>query len=86
MAHFQQPNQSYVINWDSISCENQNHFAMSDPFQDYEKPIQKFLQRISIDLNQWTRGKRKQAGYRVGSRGWLLLGALAGRTCPGAGA
>ncbi len=46
VAHFQQSNQAYVINWDSISCDNQNHFAMSDPFQDYEKPIQKFLQRI----------------------------------------
>ena len=46
VAHFQQGNQSYVINWDSISCENQNHFPMSDPFQDYERPIQKFLQRI----------------------------------------
>ena len=46
VAHFQQSNQAYVINWDSISCDNQNHFAMSDPFQDYEKPIQKFLQRL----------------------------------------
>ncbi len=46
VAHFQKTNQSYVINWDSISCENQNHFPMGDPFQDYEKPIQKFLQRL----------------------------------------
>ena len=46
VAHFQQNSQSYVINWDSISCENQSHFPMSDPFQDYEKPIRKFLQNI----------------------------------------
>ncbi len=46
VQHFQKTNQSYVINWDSISCENQSHFAMGDPFQDYEKPIQKFLQRL----------------------------------------
>ena len=46
VAHFQKANLSYVINWDSISCENQSHFPMSDPFQDYEKPIQKFLQRV----------------------------------------
>ena len=46
VSHFQKTNQSYVINWDSISCENQSHFAMGDPFQDYEKPIQKFLQRL----------------------------------------
>ncbi len=46
VAHFQKSKQSYVINWDSISCENQSHFPMSDPFEDYEKPIQKFLQRL----------------------------------------
>ena len=46
VQHFQKTNQSYVINWDSISCESQSHFAMGDPFQDYEKPIQKFLQRL----------------------------------------
>lgn len=46
VAHFQKTNLSYVINWDSISCENQSHFPMSDPFLDYEKPIQKFLQRL----------------------------------------
>ena len=46
VSHFQKSNHSYVINWDSISCENQSHFPMGDPFQDYEKPIQKFLQRI----------------------------------------
>ena len=45
VAHFQNANLSYVINWDSISCENQSHFPMSDPFQDYEKSVQKFLQR-----------------------------------------
>ena len=46
VSHFQKSNHSYVINWDSISCENQSHFPMGDPFQDYEKPVQKFLQRI----------------------------------------
>ena len=46
VAHFQKTNLSYVINWDSISCENQAHFPMSDPFQDYEKPIQRFLQKL----------------------------------------
>ncbi len=46
VSHFQKSNHSYVINWDSISCENQSHFPMGDPFQDYEKPVQKFLQRL----------------------------------------
>ena len=26
VSHFQKSNHSYVINWDSISCENQSHF------------------------------------------------------------
>ena len=46
VAHFQKTSLSYVINWDSISCENQAHFPMSDPFEDYERPIQKFLQKL----------------------------------------
>jgi proteasome accessory factor A len=50
VSHFQKSNHSYVINWDSISCENQSHFPMGDPFQDYEKPVQKFLQRIDAGL------------------------------------
>ena len=50
VSHFQKSNHSYVINWDSISCENQSHFPMGDPFQDYEKPVQKFLQRIDAGV------------------------------------
>jgi hypothetical protein len=46
VSHFQKGSQSYIINWDSVSGENQSHFPMSDPFCDYEKPIQKFLQRL----------------------------------------
>jgi hypothetical protein len=46
VSYFQKSSQSYIINWDSVSCENQSHFPMSDPFSDYEKPIHKFLQRL----------------------------------------
>ncbi|MBV9657854.1 MAG: proteasome accessory factor PafA2 family protein [Verrucomicrobia bacterium] len=47
VRHFQQSGQgSYIINWDSVSCENQAHLAMSDPFHNYEKQVQKFLQRV----------------------------------------
>ena len=46
VEHFQKSKLSYVINWDSISCENQSHFPMSDPFEDYVKPIEKFLQKL----------------------------------------
>ena len=35
----------YIINWDSISCENHRHLAMSDPFCDYERQVGRFLQR-----------------------------------------
>jgi proteasome accessory factor A len=45
VSHFQKSNQSYIINWDSVSCENQSHFPMADPFCDYEKPMQKFLKK-----------------------------------------
>ena len=37
---------AYVINWDSISCENQSHFAMGDPFETYEAGIKRFLHRV----------------------------------------
>ena len=46
VSFFQKSSQSYIINWDSVSCENQSHFPMADPFFDYEKPIQKFLARL----------------------------------------
>lgn len=37
--------QQYIINWDSISCENHRHLTMSDPFCDYERQVGRFLQR-----------------------------------------
>lgn len=39
-------NQQYIINWDSITCENHRHLAMSDPFCDYERQVGRFLQRL----------------------------------------
>lgn len=39
--------QHYIINWDSISCENHSHLSMNDPFCDYERQVQKFLQRLA---------------------------------------
>ena len=46
VAHFQASELAYVINWDSISCENQSHFAMGDPFETYEGAVKRFLQRV----------------------------------------
>jgi proteasome accessory factor A len=43
VEQFQKTNLSYVINWDSISCENHSHLAMGDPFQTYEEPVREFL-------------------------------------------
>ncbi len=47
IRHFQKSGHlNYIINWDSLSCENQVHLPMNDPFHDYEKQVQKFLQRV----------------------------------------
>ena len=46
VKHFQKANKSYVINWDSISCENQSHLQMGDPFHHYEEQVKKFLRTI----------------------------------------
>jgi hypothetical protein len=43
VEHFQKANVAYVINWDSISCENQTHLTMGDPFQSYDAEVRGFL-------------------------------------------
>ncbi len=46
VQYFQKASKSYVINWDSISCENQSHLQMGDPFHDYEEQVRKFLHTL----------------------------------------
>ena len=46
VRYFQKASKSYVINWDSISCENQSHLQMGDPFHDYEDQVKRFLQTL----------------------------------------
>jgi hypothetical protein len=43
VASFQQRNQSYVINWDSIACESRDFLVMGDPFKTYNEEVAKFL-------------------------------------------
>ncbi len=43
VAYFQERNQPYVINWDSIACDSRDFLLMSDPFEDYVEPVEKFL-------------------------------------------
>lgn len=45
IKHFQDSELAYVVNWDSISCENQIHFPMSDPFETYDPAVRRFMQR-----------------------------------------
>jgi proteasome accessory factor A len=43
VASFQQRNQSYVINWDSIACDSRDSLVMGDPFKTYNEEVAKFL-------------------------------------------
>ena len=43
VAHFQKNSVPYLINWDSLACDNQNYLMMSDPFDDYHEAVRAFL-------------------------------------------
>ncbi|MDQ6939423.1 MAG: proteasome accessory factor PafA2 family protein [Verrucomicrobiota bacterium] len=40
---FQKRKQPYVINWDSIACENRDFLLMGDPFRTYDDEVGAFL-------------------------------------------
>ena len=40
---FQKRKQPYVINWDSIACENRDFLLMGDPFRTYDEEVAAFL-------------------------------------------
>jgi proteasome accessory factor A len=40
---FQQNNQPYVINWDSIACDSRDFLVMGDPFRTYADEVADFL-------------------------------------------
>src|SRR5436189_3956311 len=43
VAWFQKNDQPYVINWDSIACDNRDFLVMGNPFADYTAEVAKFL-------------------------------------------
>ncbi|MEY2490027.1 MAG: proteasome accessory factor [Verrucomicrobiota bacterium] len=43
VAWFQKSDQPYVINWDSIACDNRDFLVMGNPFEDYRAEVAKFL-------------------------------------------
>src|SRR5262249_2633282 len=43
VAFFQNCNSPYVINWDSIACDNRDFLVMGDPFQTYNEEVERFL-------------------------------------------
>ena len=54
VAFFRDCNSPYVINWDSIACDNRDFLVMGDPFQTYNEEVDRFLAKprtaeIAID-------------------------------------
>ncbi len=45
VAWFRKRKQPYVINWDSIACDNHDFLVMGDPFHTYEAEVTTFLQQ-----------------------------------------
>src|ERR1700731_4671887 len=43
VAHFQQSDKPYVINWDSIAYDSRDFLVMGDPFETYTNEVNKFL-------------------------------------------
>jgi proteasome accessory factor A len=43
VAHFQDRQQPYVINWDSVAHDSRDFLVMGDPFETYNTEVDKFL-------------------------------------------
>ncbi|MFZ1219559.1 MAG: hypothetical protein WAO00_09715, partial [Chthoniobacterales bacterium] len=43
VAWFQKNEQPYVINWDSIACDNRDFLVMGNPFEVYTEEVARFL-------------------------------------------
>jgi proteasome accessory factor A len=48
VAWFQKNDQPYVINWDSIACDNRDFLVMGNPFEDYTAEVAKFLSQPRV--------------------------------------
>jgi proteasome accessory factor A len=51
VAWFQKSDQPYVINWDSIACDNRDFLVMGNPFDDYTEEVTKFLAQPRAKLS-----------------------------------
>jgi proteasome accessory factor A len=47
VAALQDSNRPYVINWDSVACDNRDFLVMGNPFHDYREDVARFLSRVS---------------------------------------
>jgi len=48
VVFFQDCNAPYVINWDSIACDNRDFLVMGDPFQTYNVEVERFLAKPRV--------------------------------------
>jgi proteasome accessory factor A len=48
VAWFQKSDQPYVINWDSIACDNHDFLVMGNPFDVYSEEVGKFLSQPRV--------------------------------------
>jgi proteasome accessory factor A len=48
VAFFQNCNAPYVINWDSVACDNRDFLVMGDPFQTYNEEVERFLAKPRV--------------------------------------
>ena len=64
VAWFQKSDQPYVINWDSIACDNRDFLVMGNPFEDYTAEVAKFLSHPrpppTPDIGQKFRNEREE--------------------------
>jgi proteasome accessory factor A len=64
VAWFQKSDQPYVINWDSIACDNRDFLVMGNPFEDYTAEVATFLSRPrpprTPDIGQKFRNEREE--------------------------
>jgi hypothetical protein len=52
VAHFQERNEPYVINWDSIAHDSRDFLVMGDPFETYSSEVDKFLAKPRSPASQ----------------------------------
>ncbi|HEU0275202.1 MAG TPA: proteasome accessory factor PafA2 family protein [Candidatus Udaeobacter sp.] len=48
VSFFRNCDSPYVINWDSIACDNRDFLVMGDPFQTYNEEVERFLAKPRV--------------------------------------